>query len=232
MTNIAVIGSISHEAVENFDWTKPFGNLEKYDYLIIDLPSFPKDYPPFLFENIGLLKRTSRLFIRDNKEIFCILEKPFKILFKEIPLNYSWIPFPQKLTVNPMLLGKTIINKEERFAEYMKNVEKWDNELFWEKTTNITFKNIAVNKSQNPIAATVTIGNRGKIHFLPKPSRNNLDSIQLLVDIINRNETEENTSSSFLEKPEINEFEEFENINKINLKLYNNLFSKDVEKIL
>ena len=171
MNKILVIGSIIDAETDNIEWTQPFCDMEKYDSLIIDLTSFPKNYPKTLFKNLGILKRTSRLFIRDNKEIFCIMEKPFKILFKKIPLNYSWIPFPQKLTVNPMLLGKTIHNTNKRFEECIKNVEKWDNELFWKKTNNCSFDTIAVNKSHNPVAATVRIANRGKIHFLPKTTK-------------------------------------------------------------
>lgn len=173
MNRILIIGSSSNKKADNIEWTKEFCDLEKYDFLIIDLVSFPKNYPKILFKNIGILKRAARLFIRDEKEIFCIMEKPFKILFKQIPLNYSWLPFPQKLKVNPMLLGKTIIKRSERFAEYIKSVEKWDNELFWEDTKNCNFELIAVNKANNAIAATITINNRGKVHFLPKPTKMN-----------------------------------------------------------
>ena len=184
MNKILVIGSSSRREVDSIEWTQLFCDLEKYDYLIIDLTCFPKNFPKSIFNNIGILKRTSRLFIRDNKEIFCIMEKPFKILFKQIPLNYSWIPFPQKLTVRPMLLGKTINITNQRFAEYFKYIEKWDNELFWKKTENCIFKTIAVNKSQNPIAATITMINRGKIHFLPKtPKPVFPKTIKLLIDL-------------------------------------------------
>lgn len=168
LKKLLIIGSLSSQEADNIEWTRPFYDLEKYDSLIIDLTSFPKNYPKTLFKNIGILKRASRLFICDNKEIFCIMEKPFKILLKQIPLNYSWLPFPQKLKVNPMLMGKTIFKKSERFAEYFENVKKWDNELSWENTKNCSFETIAVNKSNNPIAATLTINSRGKIHFLPK----------------------------------------------------------------
>ena len=229
MNKILVLGSISHEAVDTIEWTKPFVDFENYDILIIDLSSFPKDFPTFLFKNIGFLKRISRLFIRDYKEIFCILEKPFKILFKEIPLNYSWIPFPQKLTVNPMLLGKTIINIDERFSEYIKNVEKWDNELFWEKTNNCTFNSIAVNKSNNSIAATITIGGRGKIHFLPKTTKiHSSRAIELLIDIINKNKKNEKNSSSIFESKNIVQFEKNDNKNKLNMEISSNLFSVDM----
>ena len=187
MNKLLIIGSLPHKKADNIEWKQSFYDFEKYDSLIIDLTSFPKDYPKTLFKNIGILKRTSRLFIQDNKEIFCIMEKPFKILFKQIPLNYSWMPFPQKLTVNPMLLGKTIHKIEERFAEYLEKVEKWDNELFWQNTENCNFKPIAVNKSQNPIAATVTMGNRGKIHFLPKIKKINSSlAIELLIKLASK----------------------------------------------
>jgi hypothetical protein len=183
LNKIINIGSLSNKKADNVEWTREFCDLENYDFLIIDLTSFPKNYPKTLFKNIGILKRATRLFIRDNKEIFCIMEKPFKIFFKQIPLNYSWLPFPQKLKVNPMLLGKTIINRSERFSEYIKNVEQWDNELFWENTKNCNFKSIAVNKSNNAIAATITINNRGKIHFLPKTTRISLKrAIDLLIE--------------------------------------------------
>ncbi|PVX24608.1 MAG: hypothetical protein CW691_07120 [Candidatus Bathyarchaeum sp.] len=221
MNKILVIGSLSHEETDNIEWTQPFCDIEKYDSLIIDLTSFPKDYPQTLFTNIGILKRTSRLFIRDSKEIFCIMEKPFKILFKEIPLNYSWIPFPQKLTVNPMLLGKTIHSTTERFADYIENVEKWDSELFWQTTDNCSFETIAVNKANNPIAATVTMGNRGKIHFLPKPTKiSPSKAIKLLTELVNKEEKEEYPWLHTIENPE------HEQLTK-----YRNLFSVDAKKI-
>ena len=189
MNKSLIIGSFSGEKADNIEWNEPFYDFEKYYSLIINLTSFPKDYPKTLFMNIGILKRASRLFIRDNKEIFCIMEKPFKILFKQIPLNYSWLPFPQKLKVNPMLLGKTIYRKSERFAEYFENVEKWDNELFWESTKNCSFDIIAVNKSNNPIAATITINNRGKVHFLPKVTKiNSKKAIELLIEYAKKSE--------------------------------------------
>ena len=216
MNKILVIGPISHEQVDNISWTQPFCDLEKYDCLIIDLASFPKDYPRTLFTNIGVLKRVSRIFVRDNKEIFCIMEKPFKILFKEIALNYSWIPFPQKLTVNPMLLGKTINSTDERFADYLENVEKWDNELFWQNTDNISFEAIAVNKSNNPIAATITMINRGKIHFLPKTTKiSHSKTIKLLIDLATKEQKEEYPWLNSIESPEP----------------YCNLFSVDDKKI-
>ena len=232
MNKILVIGSVSHEQVDNIEWTQPFCDLEKYDCLIIDLTSFPRDYPRTLFTNIGILKRASRLFIRDNKEIFCIMEKPFKILFKEIPLNYSWIPFPQKLTVNPMLLGKTINSTDERFAEYIENVGKWYNELFWQNTDNISFEAIAVNKSQNPVAATVTIADRGKIHFLPKTTKiGSSKAIKLLIDLATKTEKEEYPWLSSIESPEINQNKKLGNKCSITLENYRNLFSVDSKKI-
>ena len=182
MKKLLIIGSLSSQEAESIEWIEPFYGLEQHDFLIIDLTSFPKDYPKTLFKNIGILKRATRLFMRDNKEIFCIMERPFKILFKQIPLNYSWLPFPQKLKVNPMLLGKTVYKKSERFAEYFDNVEKWDNELFWKNTKNCSFEPIAVNKSNNPIAATITINERGKIHFFPKITNlNSKKTMDLLI---------------------------------------------------
>jgi hypothetical protein len=216
-----VIGSISHEKADQVKWTQPFSDLEKYDCMIIDLASFPKDFPRTLFKNIGILKRASRLFVRDGKEIFCIMEKPFNILLKEIPLNYSWMPFPQKLKVNPMLLGKTISSTNKRFADYLENVEKWDNELFWQDTDNINFEAIATNKSQNPIAATITLGNRGKIHFLPKITKmDRSKAIKLLIDLATKKENQEYPWLSQLETPEI--------IKNENLR---NLFSADKRRI-
>jgi len=183
VNKILVIGLINHEESDNINWTQPFCNIEKYDSLIIDLTSFPKNYPKNLFGNIGILKRVSRLFILDKKEIFCIMEKPFRILFKQIPLNYSWMPFPQRLIVNPMLLGKTIHSTDKRFEKYISMVEKWDNELFWKKTNNCSFHNIAINKSQNSVAATLKIANRGQIHFLPKTAEiNRSKAIKILID--------------------------------------------------
>jgi hypothetical protein len=169
VNKILVIGSLSHRKADTIEWTRSFCDLEKYDYLIIDLTCFPKNFPKSIFNNIGILKRTSRLF---------------KLLLKQIPLNYSWMPFPQKLTVRPMLLGKTITITNQRFTDYFQYVEKWDNELFWEKTENCIFETIAVNKSQNPIAATITMINRGKIHFLPKTSKPVFPkTIKLLIDL-------------------------------------------------
>lgn len=184
-----IIGSLSSQEADNIEWIEPFYGLEQYDFLIIDLTSFPKDYPKTLFKNIGILKRATRLFMRDNKEIFCVMERPFKILFKQIPLNYSWLPFPQKLKVNPMLLGKTVCKKSERFAEYFDNVKKWDNELFWKNTKNCSFEPIAVNKSNNPIAATITINERGKIHFFPKVTNlNSKKAMDLLIKYAQKTE--------------------------------------------
>jgi len=231
VNKLLIIGSTPHKKVDNIKWTQPFPNMEKYDSLIIDLTSFPKDYPPTLFNNIGLLKRTARIFIRDNKEIFCIMEKPLKILFKKIPLNYSWIPFPQKLTVNPMILGRTIILTDERFSEYIENVEKWDNELCWKNTINCSFDNIAINKSQKPIAATITIGERGKIHFLPKATRiSHSKAIKLLIGLATREEPEEYPWLDSIEIPELNQIENSWN-NSISPEEYRNLFSIDHKKI-
>ena len=216
MNKILVIGSVAHKQVHSITWTQPFCDLEKYDCLIIDLTSFPKDYPPTLFTNIGVLKRATRLFIRDNKEIFCIMDKPINLLFKQIPLNFSWMPFSQMLTVNPMLLGKTINITNKRFADYFKNVEKWDNELYWKDTGNINFEVIAINKAQNPIAATITMMYRGKIHFLPKTTKaRGLKAIKLLTDLATKKEKQEYLWLS-----------EIENTEKCR-----NLFSVDAQKI-
>jgi hypothetical protein len=231
VNKLLIIGSTPHKKVDNIKWTQPFPDMEKYDSLIIDLTSFPKNYPPTLFNNIGLLKRTARIFIRDNKEIFCIMEKPLKIPFKKIPLNYSWIPFPQKLTVNPMILGRTIILTDERFSEYIENVEKWDNELYWENTANCNFDPIAINKSQKPVAATITIGKKGKIYLLPKTTKNNHSkAIKLLIGLATREEPEEYPWLDSIEIPELNQIEDSWN-NNIIPEEYRNLFSVDHKKI-
>lgn len=231
MNKLLIIGSTPHKKVDSIKWTQPFPDMEKYDSLIIDLTSFPKDYPPTLFNNIGLLKRTARIFIRDNKEIFCIMDKPLRIPFKKIPLNYSWIPFPQKLTVNPMLLGRTIVLTDERFSEYMENVEKWENELFWKNTANCSFDHIAINKSQNPIAATITIDKRGKIHFLPKTTKiNRSKAIKLLIGLASGEEPEEPPWLDSIEIPELNQTENPWN-NSITPEEYRNLFSMDHKKV-
>ena len=109
---------------------------------------------------------------------------PGNARFKQIPLNYSWMPFPQRLVVNPMLLGKTIHSIDKRFEKYINIVEKWDNELFWKKTNNCSFHTIAINKSQNSVAATLKIANRGQIHFLPKTIEiNRSKAIKILIDM-------------------------------------------------
>jgi len=231
VNKLLIIGSTPYKKVDNIKWTQPFPNMEKYDSLIIDLTSFPKNYPPPLFNNIGLLKKTARIFIRDNKEIFCIMEKPLKIPFKKIPINYSWIPFPQKLTVNPLILGRTIILTDERFAEYMDNVEKWENELCWKNTVNCSFDHIAINKSQKPIAATITIGKRGKIHFLPKTTKiNQSEAIKLLIGLATREKPEEYPWLDSIKIPELNQIENSWN-NSIAPEEYRNLFSIDHKKI-
>ncbi|MCW4034864.1 MAG: hypothetical protein NWF03_05820, partial [Candidatus Bathyarchaeota archaeon] len=155
MKKTLIIGTETHPDADTINWLPPFSGIEKYDSLIIDLTSFPKDYPRTLFKNIAMLKRAARIYISDNKEIFCIMEKPLKILFKKIPLNFSWIPFPQKLAVNPMLFGKTINLKDQRFKDYMKTVEQWNNELYWTDTYNCKITEIATNKTQKIIAATI-----------------------------------------------------------------------------
>jgi hypothetical protein len=229
VNKILVIGSVHSGHVDHIEWTQPFCDLEKYACLIIDLSSFPRDYPRTLFKNIGLLKRTTRLFIRDNKEIFCIMEKPFKILFKQIPLNYSWMPFPQRLTVNPMLLGKTINITDKRFKEYMENVEKWDSELFWEQTEGVDFDSIAVNKEGNSIAATVTMINRGKIHFLPiTTTANPSQAIEMLIEIANKNVKQEH---QWIQKMECLDFEQTKKPSN-SLNNCRNLFSVDDKKIV
>jgi hypothetical protein len=120
------------------------------------------------------------------------MDKPFKILFKEIPLNFAWMPFPQNLTVNPMLLGRTIKVVNETFADYFKNVLQWDNELYWQETDNITFQTIATNKDNNPIAVTITMLERGKIHFLPKTTKSSRsDAINLLINFSTKTQTNE-----------------------------------------
>jgi hypothetical protein len=160
------------------------------------------------------------------------MEKPLRIPFKQIPLNYSWIPFPQKLTVNPMILGRTIVLKDERFSEYMENVEKWENELFWENTANCSFDPIAINKSQNPVAATLTINNRGKIHFLPKTTKiSRSKAIKLLMGLASGEEPEEYPWLDSIEIPELNQTDDPWN-NSIAPEEYRNLFSIDHKKVV
>jgi hypothetical protein len=160
------------------------------------------------------------------------MEKPFKIFLKEIPLNYSWMPFPQKLTINPMLLGKTINSTDERFTEYIENVEKWDNELFWKNTDNCSFDSIAVNKSQKPIAATITMINRGKIHFLPKTTKiSRSKAIKLLIDLATKEEKEEHPWLYSIASPEINQNEKLVNCSSVTFEKCRNLFSVDDKKI-
>jgi hypothetical protein len=231
VNNVLIIGSTPRKKVDSIKWTQPFPNMEKYDSLIIDLPSFPRNYPPTLFNNIGLLKKTARIFIRDNKEIFCIIEKPLKIPFKQIPLNYSWMPFPQNLTVDPLILGRTVIVTNGRFAEYMENVGKWENELFWKSTANCSFDPIAINKSQKPIAATVTIGDRGKIHFLPKTTKiSRSKAMKLLIGLAAGEEPEEYSWLGSIEVPELNQTEDPWNAS-IAPQEYRNLFSVDHKKV-
>jgi hypothetical protein len=234
VNKLLIIGYAPQEKVDSIQWTQSFQDMKKYGSLIIDLTSFPKDYPPTLFNNIGLLKRTARIFIRDNKEIFCIMEKPLRIPFKKIPLNYSWIPFPQKLTVNPMILGRTMVLTDEGFSEYMENVEKWENELFWKNTANCSFDPIAINKSQNPIAVTIIINNRGKIHFLPKTTKiSRSKAIKLLMDLAAGEELEEPEEYPWLDSIEIPEFNETEEPwnNNVAPQEYRNLFSVDHKKV-
>ncbi|MCW8802606.1 MAG: hypothetical protein OQK81_04540 [Candidatus Bathyarchaeota archaeon] len=229
MKKTLIIGSTIHGQADTIEWTQRFGdNFEKYERLIIDLTSFPKDYPRTLFTNIGILKRTSRIFMRDNKEIFCIMDKPFKILFKEIPLNFAWMPFPQNLTVNPMLLGRTINIVNEAFADYFKNVLQWDNELYWQETDNIIFETIATNKDNNPIAVTITMLERGKIHFLPKTTKSSrFDAIELLINFSTKKQINEQQQQK---QSETKVFEPLICDDESD-KDHRNLFSADVGKI-
>ena len=230
MKNILIIGKSTHPDADTIDWLPPFSDLEKYDSLIIDLTSFPKDYPRTLFKNIAILKRATRIYIRDNKEIFCIMEKPLKILFKKISLNFSWIPFPQKLVVNPMLYGKTMNIKDQRFEGYMKTVEQWNNELYWTDTHNCKIKEIATSKSQKTIAATITMNDRGKIHFLPKPSENNRS---IAVDELLKLATEKPKNSQWLDSVQIPAVDQNEQSvwNQISPDRYRDIFSEDLKKI-
>ena len=231
MNKTLLIGSGTHGKIDNIEWMQPFPDMEKYDSLIIDLNSFPRDYPPTLFTNIGLLKRTTRIFIRDNKEIFCIMSKPFRVPFKKIPLNFSWIPFPQRLRVNPMLLGRTIVLSNKRFVSYMENVEKWENELFWEYTANSSFDSLAVNGTKNSIAATLTINNRGKIHFLPKATKiSRSESIDILIDLARKEEPQDYPWLDSIEIPKLTQIGDL--WNHVNPKEYRNLFSIDHKKVV
>jgi hypothetical protein len=159
------------------------------------------------------------------------MSKPFRVPFKKIPLNYSWVPFPQRLRVNPMLLGKTMILSDERFVNYMENVEKWENELFWEGTANCSFNSIAVNGSENSIAATLTIDHRGKIHFLPKATKiSRSDAIDILIDLARR---EEPIDYPWLDSVEIPELPQTGKLwNHVTPKEYRNLFSIDHKKVV
>jgi hypothetical protein len=227
VTNVLVIGSASHKKVDVIKWTQPFPDLEKYDALIIDLSSFPKDYPQALFGNIAVLKRTARIFIRDYKEIFCIMDKRFKVPFKKIPLNYAWIPFPQRLRINPMLLGRTKTLCDERFAEYMENVERWYSELFWKDTANCSFDPIAINKNQNAISASLTINGRGKIHFLPKATKiSGSEAIDLLIGLATAEKSADYPWLDSVEIPLLPQTEDQWN-SSVSPELYRNLFSVD-----
>jgi hypothetical protein len=233
VNKLLVIGSAPHKKVDSIEWTQPFPDMENYDALIIDLASFPKDYPRTLFTNIGVLKRTARIFIRDSKEIFCIMDKRFRVPFKKIPLNYAWIPYPEKFRINPMLLGRSKKLVDERFFEYMENVERWYSELFWEDTANCRFEAIAVNKKQNKIAATLTINGRGKIHFLPKPTTiSSSETIDLLIGLARKKETV--ADISWLASVDVPELVKAENQWNRNLasEEYRNLFSLDQKKFV
>ena len=232
MTRLLVIGAASPEKVDSIEWTQPFPDMEAYDALIIDLSSFPKDYPRTLFNNIRVLKRTARIFIRDYKEIFCILDKRFRVPFKKIPLNYAWIPYPEKFRINPMLLGKSKKLCDERFSEYMETVERWYSELFWEDTTNYRFEAIAVNKRQNAIAATLTINDRGKIHFLPKATTiSPSEAIELLVGLTKKEEPTDIPWLASVEIPQLLQAEDQWNRN-VTPDEYRNLFSLNPKNFL
>ncbi|MGW8288697.1 MAG: hypothetical protein ACWGNP_00345 [Candidatus Bathyarchaeia archaeon] len=232
MTKLLVIGSASPDKVDSIEWRQPFPDMEAYDALIIDLSSFPKDYPRTLFNNIRVLKRTARIFIRDYKEIFCILDKRFRVPFKKIPLNYAWIPYPEKFRINPMLLGKSKKLCDERFSVYMKTVERWYSELFWEDITNYRFEAIAVNKRQNAIAATLTINDRGKIHFLPKATTiSPYEAIELLVGLTKKEEPTDISWLSSVEIPQLLQDEDQWNRN-FTPDEYRNLFSLNPKKFL
>jgi len=130
-----------------------------------------------------------------------------------------------------MILGRTIILKDERFSEYMENVEKWHNELCWKNTRNCSFDHIAINKSQKPIAATITIDKRGKIHFLPKTTKiSRSKAIKLLIGLAAREEPEEYPWLDSIEIPELNQTEDPWN-NSITPQEYRNLFSVDHKKV-
>jgi hypothetical protein len=231
VTKLLIIGSASPDKVDSIEWTQPFPDMENYDALIIDLTSFPKDYPRTLFNNIGVLKRTARIFIRDSKEIFCIMDKRFRVPFKKIPLNYAWIPYPEKFRINPMLLGRSKKLVDERFSEYMENVERWHSELFWEDTLNCSFEAIAVNKHQNAIAATLTINDRGKIHLLPKAKKiSGSEAIDILVGLATREEPADYSWLDSVEIPELPQTEDPWN-SSIAPAEYRNLFSIDHKKV-
>ena len=232
MTKLLAIGSAPHEKVDSVEWVQPFPEMEAYDALIIDLTSFPRDYPRTLFSNIGVLKRTARIFVWDNKEIFCLMDKRFRVPFKKIPLNYAWIPYPEKFRINPMLLGRSKKLVNERFSEYMENVKRWYSELFWKDTANCSFNPIAINKRQNAIAATLTINERGKIHFLPKTTTiSGSEAIDILVCLATGEKSVDYSWLDSVEIPLMPQTEDQWNSN-VAPELYRNLFSVDHKKVV
>jgi len=114
----------------------------------------------------------------------------------------------------------------------METVERWYSELFWEDTTNYSFEAIAVNKRQNAIAATLTINDRGKIHFRPKATTiNPSEAIELLVDLTKKEEPIDIPWLASVEIPQLLQTEDQWNRN-VAPDEYRNLFSLDSNNFL
>lgn len=113
----------------------------------------------------------------------------------------------------------------------MQTVEQWSNELYWTDIYNCKITEIATNKTQKIIAATITMNDRGKIHFLPKPAKNNSSSaIDELLKLATEKEQRNSQWLDSIEIPVVNQ--NAQSVwNQIPPERYRDIFSEDLKKV-
>lgn len=236
---ILVIGSKVHSRSTCVNWLEPFPNIEEFDYVIINMQSLTQELFDKLFDKDSnkLLnaRKEIKTFFDTGREIFCIINKYItrshvpgqpKTFAADVYIhhNYDWLFLPIELKSKA---GTSIVLKDERFKDYLKNVGKWDYEIeLAEEAIKQMFVTafydlfpIALNKSKKIIAGTVCYGGilgekvnkkgKGKIHLLPQPTKCSLDeAIEILIDIIGTEKRVEYEWRKSIEVPGIRDVEE------------------------
>ncbi len=261
MGNVVVIGCYSdYKKAYYVTWNQPFPNLEEFDSMIVDLTSLPikdllispqNNITQIVIENFQALIKSARTFMLQNRDTFCIIAEQNPQIGNSVFANYSWIPHPEKISITKTQPGTSKNIHEERFAGYLDLVEQWNYEIEWCDPEHFDFEPICTNKSGKYIAATLSFAGRentGKIHFLPKSTKNIDYSIELLVDLARNEIPAEYSWREHIEIPNLKEIEREISIEKEKIELinknvkalqfkwterekYRDVFSKDDNKI-